>query len=151
MAERVVMEPPKNTAFIIWGALVVSVLVYFGVGFFLHQSGEVGQANETLPTLRLVLALVACGETVIVVLFPKIMAGKIPTFFTMSIIRWALSESIAIFGLVLVLMGDQVAVSAGFVVWSLVLILATAPTDRARARWRGEDSAGHHPRAPINP
>ena len=83
-----------------------------------------------MNTPLLIAALIVTG----VVLGSGRIFGKL-RYIAFCIIRWALSEAIALFGLVLAIMiGDTDPLIAG-IVWSLLLNVWSAPTRRDHDRF----------------
>lgn len=121
-----------DARWIIWGVLLLSIFLYGGFGLFLLQAREVG-GQVPLPLL-LALAVAAAAESGAILAVPRLMPAAPPP--TRSIVRWALAESIGLYGLVLGVMGAAVPVVLGFVGWSVLLMLLLRPATRA------EDGAG---------
>jgi len=122
--------PPEKAARVrwtIWGALLFSVFLYGGVGFFAAGVGTAEPDPNFLNVLFIALCFVSVfTSTAVLFLLGRFMSNTCD-FITYCIVRWAMSESIAIFGLVLALMGAQ-ARPLIFYVWSAMLMILTAPS-----------------------
>lgn len=114
---------PMAVRFILWGALLMSALIYGGLGYFLGQ----GRAPmDTVPLLTKVFAGVAVMVTGMIFTLPRLLGEQIPAQ-TRDILRWALAESIGLFGLVLAFQGAGPVVLFSFVGWSVVLLALHMP------------------------
>lgn len=133
-------QPPAQIAWVIWAALLASIIMYVGIGLFLRQQGGGAQFAGELGVLRVALLVASFGVSAVNLLLPRLI-GRNLQFFQLSIMRWAFSESIAIFGFVLFFLGDTLEVFLLFVAWALGFFLLLAPTRSARqrhAQTRGE-------------
>ena len=129
-------QPNPNVIWIIWAALAMSVLVYAGVGVVLRMTGNMPPMDpETAKLLTLVFAGVALMETVLAVAVLGKILARSGNFLTYCIVRWALMESTAIFGLVLMIMGVDLEIAGAFIVWGLLWILILAPTSRSKEKF----------------
>ncbi len=126
------METPTDHAmrtrmWVVWGTLTLSVFLYLAAGFVLRTFGDFPAGDENfVQTLLMALTAISMGMTGVILLAGRLF-GRLP-YTSYLIIRWALSESIAIYGLVLYIMGADLAYLLGFGVWSVVLMLLTMPT-----------------------
>ena len=119
----------QNPTLIIWGGLFVSLFMYLGVG--LVAAPETAGEPEQVDTLAVALSVASIGITGVVVMASALFKNL--NFHTFTIIRAALSESIAIFGLVLCfLSGEQVYLGA-FLAWSMGLFLFIFPSEKAKS------------------
>lgn len=140
--------PPAqvNTLFIVWGALLFSILVYGGVLAFLISSADPEMASddpELLQTLTLAFGLTALVTAGIAIYFRKDFTKKLEQgqfvesdnilelYFTPCIISWALSEAIAIYGFVLGLLSYEFIYFIAFAGPGFILMLAMRPQTRA--------------------
>lgn len=123
MEEERKASPNLQTLWIVYGALCLSQLVYGVVGTVIKASGE------PTTSLEMPIALVFAGITSSVLSF--VMGNLIQgNYFTKCIIKWALSESVAVYGLVLcILTGNKLYLGA-FIVWSLALMAVHAPSQK---------------------
>lgn len=109
------LDATSRTAHILWIALMMSVAVYGGVSFIITSQGDGAAEPLALPPLVFPLLAVAAA-TAGVVLYRHLTSPdrlralvheqrsieQVPGLvLTASIIRWALFESVAIYGLVL--------------------------------------------------
>ena len=126
------METPIDHAmrtrmWVVWGTLTLSVFLYLAAGCALRTFGDFPAGNEDfVQTLSMALTAISMGMTGVVLLAGRIF-GRLP-YTSYLIIRWALSESIAIYGLVLYIMGADLPYMLGFGGWSIVLMILTMPT-----------------------
>ncbi len=128
--------PNPNVIWIIWAALAMSVLIYGTVGVVLKMNGSPQAVDPKLiQTLSLAFGAVVLMETVLAVIVLGRVLARSGNFFTYCIIRWALMETSAIFGLVLLLLGAGLEIAAGFMAWSLLWILLLAPTASAKEKF----------------
>lgn len=123
------MEPNQSqyhppTVWIIYGALIMSQIVYVLVGGFVLSPPEEPSTELIFPV---VIGLASLTISVLSFLIGNFIKGD---YFTKCIIRWSLSESIAIFGLVLVQMTGNKTYLVGFIIWSLALMGVHAPSQK---------------------
>ena len=114
------------TANIIWLALCMSQLIYVGVGF------GVGNDGASIDTVILGALLVMAGVSTVVGLFviPAIIkVTSIESYFTFGIIRWAIFESVAIYGLMGFMLGGPQTMQWGLTLWALTLMLLARPSE----------------------
>jgi len=127
-------QQTKKMMWMIWFALLSSVFIYLAVGVILRQKqGDPPNldAAEMLyyPMVGISLALTIGLFTV----FPKLFRGL--PYQIHCILRWALSESIAVFGLILSILGGPADVFITMIIWSAVLYLLQRPTDADYQRY----------------
>ncbi|MDP8222529.1 MAG: hypothetical protein P9L99_04150 [Candidatus Lernaella stagnicola] len=127
-------EPTPTTVWILWFALLSSVAAYAVIGVFLRQmNGADAAAPDGIAVMRYALLGVAFAVTCINFLAPRLFGPKF-NFMQFCIIRWALAEAVAIFGLVLIILGEELPVLLIFVAWSIALFMILAPTEGAKRR-----------------
>ena len=139
--------PPPVVLWTLWWAITVTPLIYLflGLAVLRDSAGDLWRTDSFYPTMRLTfisLAVVfAFGSQFLylLVLWPKIQAAKtregfLRQFQISLLIRCALLEAIAIFGLLLFILFGRTADLVGFCVGSLVFLIATAPVQMNRAR-----------------
>ena len=132
--ENHIDEVKRRTMWIIWGSMLSGVVIYAVAGGFLAKQGGIDTMNaETLDMLLLVLSMISVSMTGAVLLAGGLLA-KLP-YTSYQIVRWALAESIAVYGLVLHIMGSGIATLIGFVAWSVVLMILLAPTRSAEDKY----------------
>ena len=124
-------SPPAHKAtLILWGSLLfTSSFMFPGLLFFLQQNPNTKPAvSEQLPLLRMALfglaAMVAVTSFVLPSLIKK--QSQMPAQ-PLYILRFAMCEAIAIFGLVLGLMGEVFQTAAFFFGAALLLMLLHFP------------------------
>lgn len=116
---------PLQTLRIIWLAIVATIPIYAGVGWYLCSQ----EPPEAMVSY--VLAAMAMGPAVASFLVGPGKPIKIPAYQTASILRFALSESVALNGFVIHFMGGNVLIATALYIASLLLLLAHAPNERA--------------------
>jgi len=123
----------------IWCAFVSSIFLYVGISFVLVQSGSANPGIlPILSGLLIFLSLISAVMSSLVwlkLLKAPIESGTLDIqtttglqrYQTLSIIIWALDETIAVFGLVLVVISGVVYYAIPFCVVSLVLLVLQRP------------------------
>jgi hypothetical protein len=125
----------RRTLYVVWLALFASTLAYAAVGVVAPaRSDEQAMPSDNLNTLAQVLALLAFTNILVTFLIRPLMA-KASAFAPYMIIRWALCESAAIFGLVLRFVGADISIMSGFIVAGALAILLTPPNQAERDRY----------------
>ena len=136
-ADNLPMDPAKRTLNIIRAALLVSVALYMFVGEQL-ASGKVGAANAMLFE---VMAIVAVANVVLIVVIrrsmvaPSIAALRNSTGDVAALNRWrvgylvtyALCEAVALYGLILRIMGFSFRLVVPFYLASVILMIYFSP------------------------
>ncbi|PRQ04729.1 hypothetical protein ENSA5_04940 [Enhygromyxa salina] len=124
-------QPPTNAQvpWILWGAFLVSHGLFLLTGHIVHgqDSGQAGDIEMMSLVLTGAGAMTAVGSAV---LAPGLTRRQ--PYFVSMIMRFALAESAALFGLVLAMLGAEfhwVYTLAGL---GAVAHLAAAPTQRER-------------------
>jgi hypothetical protein len=133
----------KQTVWIIWLAMLSSIALYAAIGIYLSQSGELPKSldAQTLNLLMYVFGIVAIGTIfVIFLIIPRLINPKPhlshhqpssslrpASELVFCVVRWALAESIAIYGLILLILGGSLAVFGLFAFVSCALLLYLAP------------------------
>jgi hypothetical protein len=127
---------PFDTNLVLWGALAVSQVIYL----FVPEFVDLGRDGPP-EALSLALAAVAVVEAIGVVVYfrqaalgpvqrgvldPK-SAGGAPQLFQVFILCWVLAESIAIFALVLGVLGAELVVRVPFVIGAAGLLFVCRP------------------------
>ena len=110
---------------IIWFALFSSVIIYAVVGFVIAP--EPPENAEDLAMLPMVFGAVSLGITAMVFM-ARVIFASVKDFVAFSILRWALAESIAVFGLVLTFLTGKTLFVLVFAIWAAHLFLLTFPT-----------------------
>jgi hypothetical protein len=131
----------QKTLWFIWSAMVYSILIYLGVAYFLVRSTSAA-SPEFVPAFAIFtifLALLSVGMSIVIrmkLLSGPMQEGKLDLaspqgmqkYQTISIISWALDETIAIFGLVLVVISGVFYYAIPYCVVSLVLLALHRPS-----------------------
>ncbi len=133
---------------IVWGAMLASIGFHVGFGFFASTQMGPAPAADTaqLGVMELAFAVTSLGCLAVSYLLPKKMLqqamdkedpatielSQLATkSFTPWILRMALSETVAIFGLLLVMMSHQMSKMIPFVVLGGLSMLTAIPSERA--------------------
>ena len=118
-----------DKAKLIWFALLASVGIYAALPLLIPPMGSEPQAGVLLPLAAAALMTAAMSFVV-----PSLIAKNAPPEqqgeqldFTLNVVRWALAEAVAVFGLVLYLLGHPVTFAWGFAIASAVLMFVHAP------------------------
>lgn len=121
---------------IVWGAMMASVGIVGAVGFMAPELAA-GVATEQVPLWTFVSVFGAVSTLIlfVVALGGRWLATKFPHYTTYCIIRWALCESIAIYGLVLVFFGLDPLYMLAFSVTAWTALLLCAPNDVDHEQW----------------
>ncbi len=131
---------PRTTLSIIWGVLALAQLLYVALPLQIEGSRDPG----FLSTLGLALGFVAFSEAIAIVALLRIRAlgpiargdldlrepKGVAQLFTTLIIAWVLAESIAIYGLVLRVLGAESDLWSAYSVVGGLLLLVGRPWQR---------------------
>jgi hypothetical protein len=133
-------EQMKKTMWILWGALIFSMVLYGALGTFLHSQNALPQDESQYSTLLIPIIILALLETAFITTFwDKILTpphGEVLAFFTPFLLRMALSESIGLFGLMLCFIGAPLWVLFAFLAWGILLQVSLAPSETAIQSFR---------------
>ncbi len=125
-----------GTLRILHGALVLSILIYGGIAYYLATSGslQASMGAEQARILTIVLGALGAAELIGVFIFRgraleavKTKPDPMAAYFVISIISWALTEAVAIYGLVLTIVRADVTFFYPFGGASLLVMLLFAP------------------------
>ncbi len=129
-----------RTIRILWFALLVSLFLYALVGYMVKDNIKAELDVSFLNLMAMMLAMVAVVVTLVVMLIGRFWSTReLPTCFAYSILRYALAESICIFGLILFFLGASWQVYAVFWGWSFCLMLFLIPTEGGIDRFLGRN------------
>lgn len=144
--------PPLLVLQIIWGAMLLSIGMYVGVAFFVPFTGEATAETRVMELALTVVALVLLAVSFVV---PRRMLaqaiaqrqaegekdpGAIPLAALVTaaqspwIVRLALCEAVAVFGLMLVFLSHQPMKIVPFAALSALAMLAAFPSESALRR-----------------
>ena len=131
------LDQAVRVNFIIWGALIMSVVIYSVIGTIIVPEAAV---DVPLETMRWVFIATGVGTTGALFVIRNAFGGRIrvrtpQSWATRNILSWALSESVAIFGLILRFLGDSTTFLYGFAAWSVLLMLRYRPTREGLEDW----------------
>jgi len=124
----------QKTLWFVWSVFVYSIVLYLGVAyFFLDSSISNPDVVPAVAGVTILLSIVSGVMSVVirVKLLSKSMDMNsdkdVQKYQTISIINWALSESIAVFGLILVVISGVFYYAIPYCVVSLVLLILHRP------------------------
>lgn len=102
-------------------AFVSSTAIFGGVAWYLSQTRE--PADTPLVWPLAVLAVALAGGSL------KLPRSVAPQLLTWYILRWAMAESVGLFGVVLAQLGEPIGTWAAFNVAALTLMLLAGPRE----------------------
>ncbi|MGC9327131.1 MAG: hypothetical protein ACP5I1_05835 [Candidatus Hinthialibacter sp.] len=130
----------RRKLWFLWSAFIYAILIYLVLAYFLVSSKT--SNPDFVPIIAMVTILLSVVTAIISVLIRlKLLTGPIQNgsldieteqgfqkYQTISIINWALSESIAVFGLILVIISGNFYYVIPYSVISLVLLILHRPS-----------------------
>ena len=119
------MSGKRSVLWIMFLAFSVTHLIFAGIGYTLNLDAEPMPDGETMAIAFAVVSVMEIGF-----IFTFIPAKFSRDYQTLCILRFALAESISIYGLVLAMMGLDITWCIPFWAVGLATHLTTAPTDR---------------------
>ncbi len=132
-------EQVPRSAYIIWGAIFASIFVYAGIAMALRLMGFAEAQGAPIEMLTAVLGATALSIGAFTTVIVPRMLGHLPLV-SYSILRAALAESVAVFGLVLMILGAPIPVGIVFFVASAILLVIVRPRPRAATANTGSAS-----------
>ena len=114
-----------QTTWIIYGALCMSMIIYGAVGFAVVEPPEEPNTDMMMPLALGIVSLTTSAGTFFV---DKFIQGN---YQTRNIIKWALAESIAIYGFVLYFLTANTVYLLAFIVFALALMAVHAPNQKS--------------------
>ena len=132
----------QKTLFIIWLALLSSLGVYGLIGSMVLQPSE----DAVVPPMlaEVLIGVVVSEMVVIFAVLPKLLKPKnLQAATTFFIVRWALAESIGIYGLVLHILGGSALHLWGFLGAGAFCMLMLHPSVDAIRQSVGSEPTGH--------
>lgn len=121
------------TARILWAALLASIVVYALVAANVRPDAP---PEADLDVLTAIFAAAAASTLVASALVSRALVRQGAPYVTYCVLRWALAESVAVFGLVLTFMGASPRVGHAFFAVSALAILLQPPGGRDLERFR---------------
>jgi hypothetical protein len=115
---------PAPRLWIIWANLMLALAVYAAIGYFIAPGRAAGE--RVLGTLVPALAVVAVFEVLAMFVIGPLLAKRAGGA-AFAIVRWAVAESVAIFGLVLRFLGASVSTMAIFIAAGALLLVWWRP------------------------
>jgi len=127
-----------QTLWILFLALLSSVVIYAVVAVIIDAQGgpqNAGEGGFDLATLQILFLALGAGSTLMSFILPGLLVRTPPQaealpyqqLVTKKIMQWAISESIAIFGLVLYFLTGELDYAYLFAAWSAVVMLFHGP------------------------
>ncbi len=116
-----------QTLWVLWGAFVSSLAFYGGVAFLVSEQGWALGAPGLLSLLIPLFGAMAALEALFLILFFPRLAGKMD-YTAYCILRWAMADSIGIYGLILFLLGASWDVLGAFIGGALFLNVLFRPS-----------------------
>ncbi len=131
---------------IVWGALLMSIAMYVGLSYFVRSQGGPVPDQEQIGAIELAFAVTSLTCLIVSYFLPRkllrdALGADDPQTLELTkltakafapwIIRMALSESVAIFGLLIVLISHQPQKILPFAVLATLAMLTAAPSERA--------------------
>jgi len=133
-----------RTLRIIYAAMFVSLGIYTAVSFAILDAGGPGDLGAGAPEIDMIQwAFLAVGLVVtamsfilpgLVIRTPRSEGLPFQQVFIKKILQWALSEAVALFGLVLFFMSGDMEYILIFGAWSAALLLVHGPWGLAGGR-----------------
>lgn len=118
--------PPIQTTWIIWGAMIFSLVPNLLVGEIGRPAPEAVDATQAEKLLSPIIILGVIISMFCLTFLKRFM--KSSPYIVYCIVRWAGAESIAIFGLLLSFLGAPPICLRLMVGWSALLFLLQRPT-----------------------
>ena len=136
---------PSGKAWLLWIAISGSLLIYAVVGVIVRQNNSPDTDPGLFTVLIPALILVSATETMLVLtVWGRLFARK-SSYLNYCVVRWALAESVGIFGLVLTILGASTIICASFFIWSALLFVLLAPTRGDRQRFANLNNPALNP------
>ena len=110
----------------LWIALFASVLIYAALGVYGPLKREPGDP-ELLRTMTQVIGVIALANVGAVFGLRGVLAKTLP-YQAYCLVRWALCESVAVFGLVLFFMGATIEVLGAFCAVAMFAMVLARPS-----------------------
>lgn len=129
-------RPATTNAWIIWAAMIVSIGLYGFVVVWLRMQGTEPPPDPD-PMLGLILPVATLAPAA-----GSLAVGRLVKLgnghpLTTWILRWAMAESVAVFGFVMLFLGVNDLVGAGLLGAGALLILVQPPSARELEAFRG--------------
>jgi hypothetical protein len=133
------VQPEERPLSILWAAFLLTVAVYGVVGWILGQGDRRPINLEILNWVQIFLGLASLPILLTVFLLRQLVAAVTQgSYRNYCIVRWALLETIAVFGLVQFLLGGHFEVLLIFLAVAALSIGAAKPGAADRAAWEAQ-------------
>jgi hypothetical protein len=127
-------EIQQRVMWILWASLLLSLVIYVVVALVAGPTARPADGmSHDLAFLKWIFLAIAFGETGAILMLSRTLVGKLPLL-NFFVVRWALAESIGVFGLVLYFVGEALTFLLVFIGWGAALLLLLAPTHSAIQR-----------------
>lgn len=124
--------PSPQQPLILWVVLFASLAMYGIIGSVIDIKASM--PADTLQFMLIAFGVVALSNSMLIfTVVPKMMTSRpktAQTYLVFGILRWAMSEVVAILGLVYKFMGGQATFFYAFLGWAVLLMLFTMPSKR---------------------
>lgn len=135
---------PKGQAMVLriqWIAMFAACAVMTGIGVFIGP--EVAATSDPAASAMMlpILSVLGLGALAVSLFGAAPLARVVAAFLPWMILRWALAESVAVFGLVLIFLGADLPIGVAFGALGALGILAQPANAAAYERFRREHQA----------
>lgn len=126
------IDPPRLR--LMWLVFLLAPVIYLVVAILVMGGLEPPALDpELLRWITIFLSMLSGLEILFVLLFRQILAAVARgNYRNYCLVRWAILESIAVYGLVLVLLGQELFVASAFCILSLGMLAMTGPAEGDR-------------------
>lgn len=125
---------------IMWAAFLVSTIIYAAIGWVLGRGGERTQLNREILGWVQVFFGMSAGLIVLTVFLLRQLLAAVTrhNYQTYCLVRWAMLEMIAMFGLVQFVLGGPFEVLLIFLALTLLSLGAARPGLSDHAGWQDQ-------------
>lgn len=134
LARAQTIQPNEKTLPVIWIAMMFAIVAY-GVVAWAVAPRIAAPVDQTIENWILLFLSMTAGLHILVVFLLRQMIAALAksSYVTFCVIRWALMESIGIYGLVLVFVGVDPWIAGAFLAVALMLLASAKPGEGDRA------------------
>ena len=128
------LAPAEHKLGVIWVAMLASVVVYLGLALTVAPAWSLSIDGELKGWILVFLAMTAGLHVLVTLLLRQLLAALTRgSYVAYCVLRWALMEAIAVYGLVLAFLGVGIGITSIFFAVSVLLLGASraGATDRA--------------------
>ena len=128
------VRPEESRLGIIWIAMMVAVLLYGGLAYVFGPKRALGLDRELETWITIFLAMGSGLHVLVVFLLRQMIAALSGArYLIYCVLRWALMETVAVYGLVLAFLGVGFGITSMFFALSLLLLGSARPGPADRA------------------